>query len=165
MDLIVIYDAEKEIAAAVDADTRLAFGPAMIGANAGDVLEAFFATIPYDVDEVGSFQLRAWFEQFLESLPATDVTPPQSDTADTVEQDGRVDMAATESLAEQEARQHSDTPAEQPADADMEADEGPPEYVGECWACGGNGTVPAGPNETVMCTVCEGTGNLPVVHS
>lgn len=184
-DPIVVYDPVKELAALVDPNTRTAFGPAHIGPDAEAVLDGFLLSIPYDVTTVDSDTLRSWFERYTGGTFPAPATPPAEDTQVAAEQDGNsgVDGAA---LAEREAAATSgDPPPPQPADTDMEADEGtadtvteptPPPPVGgsantrpgqtvkvPCPACNASGSVPSSePGVSVTCNLCHGTTRIEV---
>jgi hypothetical protein len=183
-DYIVIYDPAKEIAAIVNADYRIGFGPAFIGPDAEKALTEWLESIDYDVSEVDSAVLRSWFEGWVgEHFRPSMLSPAETDNGSVVAGDDP-GMDAAAHLAEQAAAGYSAIPEPQPADTDMEADEGtptpvadpttasevpagsdgsnPPPYVGDCFACNGNGLIDLVPGEpSVTCSACRGTGKLP----
>lgn len=156
---IVIYDPEKEIAAIVDTDNRVGFGPAMIGPDAATRLDSFLLTVPFDVTAVPSAVLRDWFEQWAAaSFPAT---AQASGTADTGKVGSKPDQAMVDAaLAEHTAAASAaEPPAPAPADTDMAA------HASEA------GTVtpavnPSGaPSETSGTTVPDAATNAPVAET
>jgi hypothetical protein len=183
-DPIVIYDPVKEIATFVDPDNHIGFGPAAIGPDAEKMLDAWLATVPYDVTAVDSAVLRDWFEPFAgRFLHDAEKAGGQADPGAVVPPgDAGVAEAA---LAEHEAAASgAEPPAPAPADADMEANPGeapavaspttaeatpspeaaaPPQpLTGPCPACNATGNVPgAEPGSLTPCNLCQGTGQLP----
>lgn len=187
-DLIVIYDPDKEIAAIVDTNNRVGFGPAYIGPQAAGALEAFMLTVPYDMTEVSPYVLRDWFEQYAQSqFPPSATTGGEADTGAVVAggSTGVADAALAEHTAIASA---GEPPGAQPADTDMGAhasasptvasdnggtlpeDTGPAnqaaQYDGPCPACSGTGSVPGGePDSQVMCNLCKGSGHFTATAS
>jgi hypothetical protein len=155
----VIYDPQKELAAIVDLDTQEAYGPAMIGPDAGSVLEMWLETLPFDITlldhhaAVTAFRgsvLRAYGEAAPEA--ATSPTRPV-EPGDGQPVDG-------EALAEFEAAQAGAGPPEpQPADTDVAADQGTPPTVVTCPLCSGAKVlVDDETGEQAACGMCRGTG-------
>lgn len=185
-DFIVIYDPQKEVAAIVDADNRVGFGPAMIGPNAEDLLTAFVETIPYDITEVSSYTLRDWFERFVTSFPQPAETPAGSAGADTVAVGPDTGVAGAALAEHTAAASAGEPPAPAPADADLEANPGETDQVTPDPGTGGaptsqaegagtgvananaptaDGSPPSAPPEQPPyegpCYVCNGTGLVP----
>jgi hypothetical protein len=166
----VIFDPVQELAAIINIDDRIGWGPTMIGPQAGELLSAFVDGLPFDISEVGSFQARDFFESWFQRLEGIAETTPEaagSPVGDMANAglDGRTDSA----LASMEAGR-DDPPPAQPADTDMGANPGetPPEVTAtpafvqaspaaqeiDCPAC--NGTPKAD------CPVCHGSGKFKV---
>lgn len=184
-DPIVVYDADKEIAALVDPDTRTAFGPAHIGPDAGVVLEGFLQSVPYDVTAVESAVLRGWFERYVSGAFPPPATATSEDTPVAAQPSGGSGVDET-ALAERASIAAGDgPPPPQPADTDMEADAGaadavtggggePPPTVSpesgpvrmqkvSCPACNATGSVPSSePGVSVPCNLCKGTTQIEV---
>ena len=182
-DIVVTYDPVLEMAAIVDTQNRIGFGPAYIGPNANTVLEAFLDSIAYDVTEVDSAVLRDWFEQFAAVFPAPTTAETGTPVTGAVVDSPPTSVADETALAEHTATNTTETPAPAPADTDMEADAGkadtvttdgptelPPEseppnaaatYDGPCPACSGTGSVPGSEGAaTLTCNLCHGTGHF-----
>ena len=162
-ELEVIYDPAKEVAAIVNVDQRCAWGPAMVGPNAGRILETFIDTVPFVISELSTHDAVAAFTSFLdrvgmasqEATAATDSPSPQPD--------GHPAVDATAAAAEAEAHNAGDVPAPGPADADMEAHEGATPEVRECPNCQGTGSVTAGdPPISRQCPMCQGAKTVTV---
>lgn len=183
-DYIVIYDSAKEIAAIVNADDRIAFGPAMIGPDAEDALTRFLGSVEYDVTGVDSAVLRDWFEEWAGGHFRPSETPAVSPAGSAVEPSGGPGMADAARAEAEASAAGGGPPGAAPADPDMEADAGPadalnagghgmpgghpgnggdpPPYTGPCFACGGAGTIALVDGEPpVVCSACRGTGRLP----
>lgn len=162
-ELVVIFDRDKEVAALVDMEDRIGRGPAMIGPSAGDMLEAFLQTIPYDLTGVSSYELRRWFEQFA-GPPAAPTPPPAAETpAHAVDGGTDTDVADAE-LAERESVEATSTPPPQPADADTpEPAPQTASVVQTCPACNGTGNVPgAEEGQLTTCNLCTGSGRVTI---
>src|ERR1700752_65970 len=79
-DLQVIYDSQLEIAAIVNVDERVAWGPAMIGPDAATLLQSFIRSTPFDVPLMTTYDALKAFEQFHESQPPPKpISQPASD--------------------------------------------------------------------------------------
>jgi hypothetical protein len=182
-DLIVIFDADKQMAAIVDADTRTGFGPAMIGSDAAQQLEAFLATVPYDLTSVPSTTVRDWFEQFSEAFHPPAATAAVAADTGVVVAAGSAGVDADAAAAAAEAVNATSTPAPAPADTDMAAHQGAEDQVaqavrqdptpatvaaaqpvvqpGPCPLCNGTGNIPGtAAGELVTCNMCHGTGTV-----
>lgn len=183
-DYIVIYDPAKQIAAIVNADDRIGFGPAFIGPDAEKALTQFLESIDYDVSAVDSAVLRSWFEGWAgEHFQPSEAPTGPADIGAVVD-NGSQGMDAAAHLAEQAAVGNTEIPPPQPADTDPDAAEGtpatvahdtaafaelqpeggnnPPPYEGPCFACNGAGTVALVEGSApVVCSACRGTGQLP----
>ena len=160
-DLQVIYDAQREIAAIVDLDTQLAWGPSMIGPDAAEDLEAWLQTLPYDVDGVTSETGRAWFVQFLSQvMRAEEARTDEPDSSEVVSGPG--DTVAAESLALQEARQQAGEPPDPaPYDTDTTATEPINMVLVNCPVCNGDKVVSLGdPPQAMPCGFCNQTGKI-----
>jgi hypothetical protein len=159
MDLVVIYDSDKEMAVAIDTDTRLGFGPGAIGPRSGEMLEAFYASVPYDLSDVSEYTLRAWWETFTASFPsATSAQESAADPSPMVATESDADTMAN-SLAAHEAANATTVPSEQPADTDSETQADQVTETAQCWNCSGTGNVTASDGATPMvCGICGGKG-------
>jgi hypothetical protein len=161
MDLIVVFDREKEIAVAVDTENRVGFGPGMIGPDAGEVLEAFYASIPYDLEEASSYMVRGWFETFAETYPFPQAPTTAAATENTVAADDPAGSDGGAALANATAAAATDVPGEQPADTDPEASPPPVTETVTCWNCNGRGTIATDDKGgTIVCGICAGKGTL-----
>lgn len=183
-DYIVIYDPDKEIAAIVNADDRIGFGPAFIGPDAERALTEFLESVPYDVAEVDSAVLRSWFEGWAGEHFQPAEVPAVSPAGSAVEppSGNGVDAAALADATA--AASGGNPPAVQPSDTDMEVDASTPTtvtdpttgsstseagnsngeagYVGTCFACNGAGVISLVDGDPpVTCSACRGTGKLP----
>ena len=162
-ELQVIYDPNLELAAIVNVDERMGWGPAMIGPQAGNILQAFIDTCPFDVSEMDAYTAARTFASFLDNagLAAPDTTPtPETGTVDTSADTG-VDTA--NALAEAEATNAGDVPAEQPADTDTPQDTSTAPTVINCPNCNGSGSIQFGDGEAPQtCGMCGGRGKVTV---
>lgn len=162
-DLEVIYDPNKELACIVHVDSRMGWGPAMIGPQAGNLLQAFLDTTPFDVSELDSYAATAAFTSFLERA-GIKITPET-----TPDNQGSMDYTTTaamdngNALAEAEAVASSDVPAPQPADTDTPPDQSTAPTVVGCPNCQGTGSVRFGDDEAPQtCGMCNGSGKVTV---
>jgi hypothetical protein len=183
-ELVVIFDPTLEIAAIVDTDERVGYGPAMIGQHAREMLEAFVQTIPYDVSKVGSYELRDWFDTFAGSFQPPDTTPAATATAGAVEPVGSAGVDTGQVAVAEAIGGPGEGQPPGPADTDQEAATAPqapidpaataqPQgaaqaaapaapYSGPCYICNATGQVPGSePGVMVACNMCRGTGHLP----
>ena len=162
-NLEVIYDPAKELAAIINTDDRQGWGPAMIGPQAGMILQTFLDTVPFDLSIMSSYDATQAFSDFLrtaglaaDETAATPVTPSESPT------DPGVDTTAA-TAAEHEARDNTTVPPEQPHDTDTPVVPDTTDTVIPCVNCGGGGTVQVEPDtDPVKCGMCGGTGKLTI---
>lgn len=125
MNLVVIYDPEKEVAALVDADQFLGYGPAVPGAGADALLVEWLDSFGYDLEAIDSDGARNLFAQWVvkegKNLPGT---PPAA--ADAPPLAAPVPDTPESAAAVSEAQNAGDgPPPPQPADADPTATGGP----------------------------------------
>lgn len=183
-DLQVIYDPALEAAAIIDLDTRTAVGPAEVGANAQTLLEAFAATIPYDITGLHPALVVAWYVQFRESTVGQAAAQAAENSSVTVGEPSSTDVGTVTPTTPTPPTGGDEPPPPQPADTDLGGNPGAtatvaetPEvqaerqtgeeqqggqYTGQCFACSGTGTVPGSePGSQLPCNLCKGTGHLP----
>lgn len=162
-ELEVIYDPAKELACIVNVDERMGWGPAMIGPNAGQILQAFIDTAPFDLTLLGSFDAQRAFTSFLERAGLAAPAPEtESDTPPVVETgNGSVDYG--NAAAEAEATAATSVPDPAPADTDAEAGESTTPTVIDCPNCGGSGEQTNGETgATEVCGMCQGRKKLTI---
>jgi hypothetical protein len=160
-DIEVIFDPVKEMATIVNLDTRAGWGPAMIGPDAGTILQAFVDSMPFDVTVLHDYQAVVAFTSFLDALGSGTATPAATAALSPLEQAGasRVDEDTLADLVA--AASGPEPPDPQPADPDPEAAEGPPLTVVRCYNCNGAGKIEFGDGtEPARCNMCQGTGKL-----
>lgn len=162
-DLIVIYDPELQMAALVNTAERIGWGPAMVGPQAGAILNAFVDTTPFDLTLLAGYEAKKAFDSFLQSA-GLDAPPEETSVVnDPVEQAATESMANGNALAEYEAAGSSDIPAEQPADTDTQPEPEPQEtttpqgQVIDCPNCNGTGQA-----DGAQCGMCQGNGKLTI---
>lgn len=161
--LIIIHDTQREIATFVDADTQQGYGPALIGPDAGDDLQAFVDAMPFDVGALTPEQLTAVFQDFAQRLAQPAPEAPAAPSPAPVEQIGDTGVAAGAQLADATAAAATDVPAPQPADTDDAAAPATPVTIIACHACQGEGTLDLGDGQgPVTCNMCQGTGQIAV---
>lgn len=162
-ELEVIYDPAKELAAIVNVDNREGWGPAMIGPQAGQILQAFIDTAPFDLTLLSSYDAVKAFTSFLER---TGLAAPATETAsDTVApvNGGSASMDYEQRAAEQEAAAASDVPPLAPADTDEPETESASPTVIDCPNCGGSGEQTNGETGAVeVCGMCQGKKTLTI---
>jgi hypothetical protein len=158
-DLEVVHDNAKEMAALVHVDEQRSWGPAMVGPNAGELLAAWVAAMPFDptiLDERVAVQLfKDWLRdmagQSTEAAATPTVGPLEPIRGSEVGAERLADRTAAESAA--------DPPAGQPADTDLEADAGTPATVIVCPLCAGTKFVTVDEGEPAQpCGMCQGVG-------
>lgn len=182
MDLQVIYDETLEIAAIIDLESRQAWGPAAIGQGAGQLLEAYVQSLPFDPSILTPDQavegFTDWFQRVGEYADASTSTvspsPVDSGTGTSVDT-GALAVAEAGSAAgsppppapadtdstataDTSAAQVTTAPAVTPpaavAPATLPATAGT-QYIA-CPSCSVTGTVdPA-------CPICHGTNQMAV---
>ena len=156
-DLTVIYDPESEIAAIVNVDDRCGWGPAMIGPNAQEVLQAFIDSHPYDVTIYPASYVQQAFQSFLDTIGGGGQSAPAQGDPVAAESPGGTGVDGGAPLAQAEAANATDTPGPQPADTDMEADQGEAPQVMKCPLCTMDGGEPTGLAEDgTQCPMCHG---------
>lgn len=160
-DLLVIYDPVREVAAIVVPEEGRAFGPAYIGEESADVLQAFIDATPWDMSDLGVFEACAAFASFLERNAPPETVAPDASTDGKVESAPSADVDTGDALAEVEAANASDVPAPAPADTDMESDPRTETVTVPCFNCGGSGMVEFGDGSpSQRCGMCAGTGKI-----
>lgn len=162
-NLIVIYDQEREIAAMVDAETQEGWGPAMIGPDAYDALQAFLTALPFDPRLLSSQDAVLAFQGFVEGAAGGRSEAPPAPPEGEVEQLGGDQLDAGERLADAEAAAATDVPAPQPVDVDQDATEAPQVQVVDCFNCQGEGVIHFGDDvPDQQCNMCQGKGRIAV---
>lgn len=160
-DLEVIHDPAKEMAAIVNVDTQMGWGPAMIGPDAGLVLQAFIDAMPIDISTLTEYSATQAFKSFLGRALDVDAAMGATPPAGALEPLDDSDVAAA-ALAESEAREAGrEPPAPAPADTDPPAPEAAPSQVVPCFNCDGSGMIEFGDGSpSQRCNMCQGTGKL-----
>lgn len=155
--LEVIYDPAKQMAAVVNVDEQRSWGPAMIGPDAGEILQTWVTATPFDVSILADYDACQAFASFLQVVAgvASDQAPTPPDSP--LEPSGGPDLDGA-ALAQREAADGGAQPPEpQPADTDMEADQGAPPSVVTCPLCSGEGSTNDGADGArVTCAMCGG---------
>lgn len=166
-NLTVIDDTNVEVAVLVDTDDWQPLAVCAVGPNRVNLLQAFVDSVPFDLALLKPEALREAFSQFLQSAGVIDLDAPLPPAPDNVGDDTGSRNDAESTLAEQEATNHADVPDEQPADTDVEADEGSQTETVSCYNCNGTGKIDFGDGEPpVRCGMCKGTGSITVaVHN
>lgn len=160
-DLLVIYDPVREVAAIIVPEEGRAFGPAYIGEESADVLQAFIDATPWDMSDLGVFEACAAFASFLSFNETPASVAPDASVDGKVESAPSADVDAGDALAEAEAANASDVPASAPADTDMEGDPRTETITVRCFNCGGDGMVEFGDGSPAQrCGMCGGTGKV-----
>lgn len=162
-ELVVVFDPAQEMAAIVNVDEQCAWGPAMIGPNAGDILRAFLDTVPFDVTVMSAMTAQEAFSSFLlQAGLLADAAATEGDNSPVVEQgDASLDYGAAR--AEAEAVNATSTPPPQPADTDMDVNASPTHQMIKCPNCEGKGMIEFGGGEPPQqCGMCSGKGTLVV---
>lgn len=162
-NLMVIFDPELEMAAIVNTELRVGWGPAMVGPQAGVILNAFIETTPFDITHFNSYDVKRAFDSFLESAGLEAGTPETPITENPVESDTGAQLANGNALAERTATGSTDVPPAQPADTDQPAatetteTASPSGQVIDCPNCGGSGNA-----DGSTCGMCGGHGKLTI---
>lgn len=182
-DLEVVYDPAKEMATIVNVDERRGWGPAMIGPDAGIILQAFIDSMPFDVSVLNEYDACQVFNGFLDGLAAGATETATPDTDSPVVESGSAGVADETVPGAEHGAPTDQPPGPAPADTDtgVEVDQGetdqviPPhdpafglEPVAEshftretCVMCDGNGTVQISPDEpAAQCGMCKGQGSV-----
>lgn len=162
-ELEVIFDPVKNLAAVVDVDNQVGWGPAMIGPDAGSILEAWIDTTPFDMSDLGSYQARDLFRSFLSRVQDSrgGGSPPAGDVAKA--EPGATDVVAARSADAEAAAGGGEPPPPAPADTDVEADTGATPATMKCPNCKGTGQTHDGPEGVAaQCGMCQGSGNVTV---
>lgn len=121
-DLQVIYDSSLELAAIVDLDTNLGFGPICPGPNGGQLLQAFIDGMPFDVGILSAEQARDIFLSVFREDVAASVSAAADPATPPLEPSGSA-SATEQALATADAVASAGAPPPPaPHDADMEAD-------------------------------------------
>lgn len=156
-DLEVIYDPAKEYAAIVNIDDRCGWGPAMVGPNAGTILQAFLDAMPTRIDKLGTYEATTLFQDWFDEtfLPASETasTPPVGPVESP---DGpSVDQTPPDAS---EVRDGPETASEAgPSGTGVEADSGAQATVVLCPLCSGTGVTADGEDgSTKTCAMCNG---------
>jgi hypothetical protein len=162
-ELEVIYDPAKELAAIINVDDRCGWGPAMLGPQAGQILQAFLDTAPFDLSLLSTYDATRAFTSFLESSGLA--APPAGAEGDTVapQSDGGGSMDYPDRLAEAEAAGATDVPAPGPADTDAPEGASTSPTVIDCPNCQGSGEQTNGETGAVeVCGMCQGKRQLTI---
>lgn len=162
-ELQVVFDPQVEMAAIINVDDRIGWGPTMVGPSARELLQAFIDGLPFDISDVSSYQARTFFEswfQRLEGIAETDTTDNPTGTVGDVPSTG---MDA-DALATAEAVAAGDgPPAAAPFDTDPGATESATDYVSPAVAA-----YPPNDNDAqvIDCPNCAGVANpsCPLCH-
>lgn len=157
-NLVVIYDSDRELAAIVDTDTRMGWGPAMIGPQAGDILAGWVESMPFDVGILDPHTANRVFQEWVEGLVAAASQAAPASLDGSLEPSGGPSLDSSPPDRTGPADGGTEPPAPAPADTDMEADAGPPPTVVQCPLCGGDGVTADGEDgATKTCPMCAGT--------
>lgn len=165
-DLQVIYDPTLEIAAIVDLDTNMGWGPMCPGPKAADLLQAYVDGMPFDLAILTPEQARDIFLSVFREQAAGDIAAAAAPAGSAVEPSSDPVADAAASGAAGPVEETGSVPPEQPADADMAADTGetdqvtvpdpiPPASTGTPTTGVGSTTTP---QQQVNCLVCNADG-------
>jgi hypothetical protein len=158
-DIEVIYDPVKELAAIVNLDDRCGWGPAFIGPNAGNVLQLFVDSMPFDVTAVHGTTAGVIFLEWLENMAATAPESAATPSVGPVESPDRPFLDGAPLAEAVASASGAEPPEPQPADTDMEADSSAPPTVITCPLCAGAKTVTNDETgEIGTCGMCGATG-------
>lgn len=182
-DLQVIFDPSLELAAIVDLDTNLGFGPICPGPNGGSLLQAFIDGMPFDVGILTPEQAREIFLSVFRDDVAASVTASAGTDSPPVESAGSAKSVDEARATAEAVAAGGEPPAPAPHDADMEtntgetvavdivagppastnhditaglADTTPADTTSNCMLCNPNGTGSTNPG----CIVCGGSGKV-----
>lgn len=156
-DIEVIFDPVKEYAAIVNIDTRRSWGPAMVGPQAGNILQTWVDTMPFDVTYLHEAEATTVFLIWLEDVVkgATEEAPTAPvGPVEPLDGDGLVQAAQAEDEAVAAGGQPPDAG---PADTDMAPDASQAPAVVTCPLCTGAGVTSDGADgASVTCAMCGG---------
>lgn len=184
-DLQVLYDPNLQVAAIVDLDTNMGWGPMCPGPQGAELLQSFIDGMPFDITILTQEQARDIFLSVFREQATEAITSPGATVDSSLE--SPVDPVATDSaLATATAVASAGAPPpEQSSDTDMAADTGEAaavttdptvartinvgqpntgqasdaDAVGpNCALCNFSGTGSNNP----QCPACHGTGHLAV---
>lgn len=187
-ELVVIYDPALELAAIINTDERVSWGPAMIGPEAPVILQSFIDTTPFDVSMLDTYTAAQMFADFLDKLVEARAAPPADPPASSVVSGGHMELDSFGVPTTAHGAPTDQPPAPQPLDTDpgVEANESPasapivhaglPTGAGsppvpqtvlqQCAVCEGTGTVQMGEGEpAAQCGLCGGSGQVTVAVS
>lgn len=155
----VIYDPVKEYGAIINTDTGMAWGPAMNGPVAGELLQGWVDAMPFDVTILDQETAGRVFGDFLEELVKGAEQVPSTAPTSAVEPPS-ADGLGHDALAQAEASAAGGEPPEpQPADTDPEADQGTEATWVTCPLCqGAKQVVDVDTGEATDCGMCGQTG-------
>jgi len=183
-DLVVIYDPVLEMGAIVDVDEQASWGPAMVGPQAADILQAFLDSVPFDMTTMPTMFVTDAFRSFLDRIVAAapqTQAPPDSDAVVQQANPGMADGTVV-TTAQGAPTDEPPAPAPHDTDASVETHAGetdqvmqpgaayspagaiePPQYQ-QCVLCDGLGVVSQGEGQAPQpCGMCGGKGKVPVV--
>lgn len=168
-DLQVVYDPTIEVAAIVDLDRNMSWGPMCPGPQGGSLLQAFIDGMPFDITILSSEQARDIFLQVFQEDAAKSAAAATSGDSSPVEPAGTVTSSDTALATADAVANAGAPPAPAPADADMAADQSqtatvsdpPTQAATESATLPVGETVPEGGTTTTNCLVCnpQGTGS------
>ena len=162
-NLVVVYDAAKEMAAIVDTDARMGWGPAMVGPYAGEMLEGFITSIPFDVGLLDAHQANRAFQEWLDGLGATAMETAVTAPVGTLEPSGDSGGDEPPIPPEWGLGGSQDAPEPQSADTDPDAGPGTAHTLVLCPLCGGVGSTSDGEDgATRTCAMCKGAKVVPL---
>lgn len=160
-ELTVLDDERTECAVLIDTDTWTALPIVAMGENRATLLQTFCDSVPFDVTLLRDEALMEGWRQFLAASGTVPDVATDAPTDSAVESSTRDGNDAERELAEAEATNHTDTPAEQPADTDQDSTPPTRQVDVDCWNCNGTGKIEFGDgSEPVRCNVCAGTGQV-----
>lgn len=162
-ELVVIYDPALELAAIINTDERVSWGPAMIGPEAPVILQSFIDTTPFDVSELDTYTAARAFADFLDKLVAARTPAPPDPPAGQVEPSGDPGVAVPDPPGTAQGAPTDQPPAVQPADTDPGVEANPSPASAPIVHVGlptGAGSPPAPQTVLQQCAVCEGTGTV-----
>lgn len=160
-EYLILDDGQREVSTIVDLETFRALPIIGVGPERINYLQGFVDATPFNLTDLDDDAIRTAYMSYLSMVTGTFPPAPDTPPEPTPEPNGRPDDYSPEVLAEQEAINAGDVPAPQPADTDMEANQGPQTVQVKCWNCEGTGhvTMDDGGQNTV-CNMCRGTGRL-----
>lgn len=157
--LEVVYDPAKEMAAIVNVDERQSWGPAMVGPDAGQLLQTWLDAMPFDVAildvNIATQLFQEWLVEMV-NVAAAPAPTPDIRPVEPMGDGGLVEAARAETEA---ADGRGEPPEPAPADADLEANEGTPATVIVCPLCNGDKYVDVdGDGNRQPCGMCHTLG-------